>query len=98
MLICAFVIFFLSNWQAQPRWHDQLLPATTVLEWADSDPKIPGWKGYSNSTAAFLTSLGHNITYAAPGSSTAQGVQRKANGLIKGAHEPRQLASGAAGI
>ncbi|CEH17638.1 gamma-glutamyltranspeptidase [Ceraceosorus bombacis] len=83
---------------AQPRWHNQLLPATTVLEWADSDPKIPGWVGYSNSTAAFLAGLGHNISYAAPGSSTAQGVQRKESGLIKGAHEPRQLSSGAAGV
>jgi gamma-glutamyltranspeptidase/glutathione hydrolase len=80
-----------------PRWHDQLLPATTSFEWQASSPLIPNWKGFDNSTVAFLASLGHNVSFVAPGSSTAQGVYRK-HGLFKGATENRQLAARSAAI
>ncbi|KDN40091.1 gamma-glutamyltranspeptidase [Tilletiaria anomala UBC 951] len=83
---------------AMPRWHDQLQPQTTVLEWAASNPEIPGWTGFSNATAAYLTSVGHNITYAAPAGSTAQGAQRFANGTFLGGAEVRQLSARAAAL
>ncbi|UZJ50718.1 hypothetical protein CBS101457_000038 [Exobasidium rhododendri] len=81
-----------------PRWHDQLLPATTSFEWADSSPLIPNWKGYDNSTVSFLASLGHNVSWVAPGSSTAQGAYRTNQGLFKGASENRQLAARSAAV
>lgn len=83
---------------AQPRWHNQLSPPTTQLEWAESDPAIPGWTGFSNQTAAFLTQVGHNITYVAPGGSTAQGIQRFDNGTLLGGAEVRQLSARAAAL
>lgn len=83
---------------AQPRWHNQLSPATTQLEWADSNPPIPGWKGFSNQTAAFLQQVGHNVTYTAPGGSTAQGIQRFHNGTLLGGAEVRQLSARAAAL
>ncbi|KAJ3173926.1 hypothetical protein HDU87_007248 [Geranomyces variabilis] len=79
---------------ARPRLHDQLMPNKTSLEWADSD--IPGFSGYDNSTARYLASVGHTVSWVAPGSSTAQGVQRFANGTMLAAHEIRQLSSGGA--
>lgn len=82
---------------ALPRWHDQLLPATTTFEWADSSPQIPDWKGFDNSTVAFLKSVGHNVSFTAPGSSTAQGVYFK-GGFYRGASEVRQLAARSAAI
>jgi len=81
-----------------PRWHDQISPATTTFEWAASYPEIPGWKGYDNSTVAFLASLGHNVSWVAPGSSTAQGAYRTKQGLFKGASEIRQLAARSAAV
>lgn len=85
-----------------PRWHDQLLPATTSFEWQNTtSPTIPNWKGFDNSTVAFLKSVGHNISFVAPGSSTAQGVYRSEKNsqyLYAGAHENRQLSAGSAAI
>ncbi|KAI9365000.1 gamma-glutamyltranspeptidase [Zopfochytrium polystomum] len=84
---------------AAPRWHDQLSPARTQLEWAASSPAIPGWRGFSNATAAYLSRLGHNVTFVAPGSSSAQGVQvLLGNGTIVGGTEVRQLAARAAAV
>ncbi|PWN94896.1 hypothetical protein FA09DRAFT_341621, partial [Tilletiopsis washingtonensis] len=72
---------------------------STVLEWQDTtSPTIPNWQGFSNATAAYLRQLGHNITYANAGSSTAQGVQRFQNGTLLAAHENRQLSSGGSAI
>ncbi|KAF2176694.1 gamma-glutamyltranspeptidase-like protein [Zopfia rhizophila CBS 207.26] len=68
---------------AQPRLHDQLVPAATSFEWA-----------YDNSTVAFLKGLGHNITWVAPGQSSAQGLRRLEGGLFEVAGEPRQRNSG----
>ncbi|CAO1635192.1 unnamed protein product [Parajaminaea phylloscopi] len=91
----------------RPRWHDQLSPATTYLEWegpADgiTEKQAVGaktWHGFNNGTAAFLKSVGHNITYVAPGSSTVQGSQFfPKNGTFLGGAEIRQLSAAAAAV
>ncbi|KAI0474854.1 gamma-glutamyltransferase 1 [Xylaria cf. heliscus] len=68
---------------AQPRLHDQLSPNQVSFEYA-----------YDNSTVDFLASLGHNVTWVAPGQSTAQGLRLLPNGTFEAAGEPRQHASG----
>ncbi|PNP56287.1 hypothetical protein THARTR1_03812 [Trichoderma harzianum] len=67
----------------QPRLHDQLVPAQTSFEYA-----------YDNRTVAFMKSVGHNITWVAPGQSTAQALRLLPNGTFEAAGEPRQVASG----
>jgi gamma-glutamyltranspeptidase/glutathione hydrolase len=73
----------------QARLHDQLVPATTSFEMTGK-----GITGYSNATVEYLRSLGHNITWVAPGQSTAQGIRITANGTFEAASEPRQANSG----
>lgn len=68
---------------AAPRLHDQLSPNQVSLEWA-----------YDNGTASYLASLGHNVTWTAPGGSTAQGLRLLPNGTFEAAGEPRQKNSG----
>lgn len=68
---------------AQPRFHDQLQPNQISFEYA-----------YNNETVAYLQSLGHNVTWIAPGQSTAQAVRLLPNGTFEAAREPRQNASG----
>lgn len=68
---------------AEPRLHDQLAPNQVSFEYA-----------YNNETVAYLASLGHNVTWIAPGQSTAQGLRRQPNGTFEAAGEPRQHASG----
>ncbi|KAF2197770.1 gamma-glutamyltranspeptidase [Delitschia confertaspora ATCC 74209] len=68
---------------AQPRMHDQLVPATVSFEY-----------GYDNSTTAYMKSLGANVSFVAPGQSTAQGLTRSWSGLFEAAGEPRQKNSG----
>ncbi|KAI4250752.1 MAG: hypothetical protein L6R42_008643 [Xanthoria sp. 1 TBL-2021] len=68
---------------AQPRLHDQLQPNQVSFEYA-----------YNNETVAFMKSLGHNVTWIAPGQSTAQALRRLPNGTFEAAGEPRQKASG----
>lgn len=68
---------------AAPRLHDQLSPNRVEVEYA-----------YDNATTAYLASLGHVVTWVAPGSSTAQALRRLPNGTFDAAGEPRQLASG----
>ena len=68
---------------AAPRLHDQLVPALTSFEWA-----------YDNATVAYVRALGRNVTWVAPGQSTAQGVRRSGNGTFEAAGEPRQVNSG----
>jgi gamma-glutamyltranspeptidase / glutathione hydrolase len=68
---------------AQPRLHDQLLPNIVSFEWA-----------YDNETVAFMKSRGHNVTWVAPGQSSAQGLRRLGNGTFEAAGEPRQKDSG----
>lgn len=76
---------------AEPRWHDQLSPNQTTVE--SPAPQVPGFVGFSNETAAFLSSVGHNVSWTAIGSSTAQAVQRFENGTLLAATEVRQLAA-----
>lgn len=68
---------------AQPRLHDQLSPNQVSFEWA-----------FDNSTVAYMKTLGHNVTWVAPGLSTAQGLRLTANGTFEAAGEPRQANSG----
>ncbi|KAI0905642.1 gamma-glutamyltransferase 1 [Ustulina deusta] len=68
---------------AQPRLHDQLSPNQVSFEYA-----------YDNSTVAYMASLGHNVTWVAPGQSTAQGLRLLPNGTFEAAGEPRQKNSG----
>ncbi|TLD14591.1 hypothetical protein PspLS_11068 [Pyricularia sp. CBS 133598] len=68
---------------AMPRLHDQLMPAVTTFEWA-----------YNNATVQYLKDLGHNVSWVAPGQSTAQAVRLLPNGTFEAAGEPRQVNSG----
>ncbi|KAI0107756.1 gamma-glutamyltransferase 1 [Nemania sp. FL0031] len=68
---------------AQPRLHDQLSPNQVSFEYT-----------YDNSTVAYMASLGHNVTWVAPGQSTAQGLRLLPNGTFEAAGEPRQHNSG----
>ena len=68
---------------AKPRLHDQLLPNVVSFEYA-----------YDNATVEFMRERGHNVTYVAPGLSTAQALRRLANGTFEAAGEPRQKNSG----
>ncbi|KAL9057636.1 MAG: hypothetical protein Q9162_002251 [Coniocarpon cinnabarinum] len=72
---------------AQPRLHDQLSPNRVQLEYT-----------YNNETAEFLRSRGSNVTYTAPGGSTAQGLLRLTNGTFTAAGEPRQHDSGGVAV
>ncbi|RCI12806.1 hypothetical protein L249_0894 [Ophiocordyceps polyrhachis-furcata BCC 54312] len=67
----------------QPRLHDQLLPPHVSFEYP-----------FDNGTVAFMKSLHHNVTWVAPGQSTAQGLRLLPNGTFEAAGEPRQLNSG----
>lgn len=68
---------------AKPRIHDQLVPAQVTFEYA-----------FDNSTTAFLKNLGANVTWVAPGSSSAQGLRLLGNKTFEAAGEPRQKNSG----
>ena len=68
---------------AQPRLHDQLSPNLVQFEYT-----------YDNETVDFLQSRGSNVTWVAPGSSTAQGLRLMTNGSFEAAGEPRQHNSG----
>lgn len=69
---------------AQPRLHDQLVPNRVTFEYA-----------YNNQTTAYMASLGCNITWVAPGLSTAGAVRLLPNGSFEAAREPRLANSGA---
>lgn len=69
---------------AEARLHDQLSPNYVSFEYP-----------YDNHTVAYMKSKGHNVTWIAPGSSTAQALLRLQNGTFEAASEPRQLDSGA---
>ena len=68
---------------ARPRFHDQLLPDTVSFEYP-----------YDNATTAYMASLGHNVSWVAPGESAAQAVRRLENGTFEAAGEPRLVNSG----
>ncbi|CAG7943736.1 unnamed protein product [Penicillium salamii] len=67
---------------AQPRLHDQLVPNQVTFEY-----------NFDNSTVAFMKKLGHNVTWVAPGKSSAQLIRVLPNGTFDAAGEPRQLDS-----
>ena len=67
---------------AEPRLHDQLVPNQVSFEYA-----------YNNETVAFMQARGHNVTWIAPGQSTAQAIRRLWNGTFDAAGEPRQADS-----
>ena len=69
----------------QPRFHDQLEPDVIEFEYA-----------FNNETVAYMKSLGCNVTWVAPGSSTAQGLKVLPGGIFEAAGEPRQADSGGA--
>ncbi len=75
---------------AQPRMHDQLSPNLVSFEWGS---ELFGIQGYSNETTAFMASLGADVGFIAPGSTTAQALRRLPNGTFEAAGEPRQLNS-----
>lgn len=83
---------------AEPRLHDQLVPAVSSFEWAGTlhgdDGDGRGTRGFDNATVAFMEALGHNVTWVAPGGSAAQGIKRSPDGRFEAAGEPRQIASG----
>ncbi|KAG8763918.1 hypothetical protein FRC12_008359 [Ceratobasidium sp. 428] len=66
-----------------PRLHDQIVPLTTTFEY-----------DYDNATTAYMTALGHNVTWVAPGQSVVQGITRSADGVFVAASDPRKLDSG----
>ncbi|OOO14118.1 gamma-glutamyltransferase [Aspergillus oryzae] len=67
---------------AKPRLHDQLVPNQVTFEY-----------NYDNDTVAFMKSLGHNVSWVAPGQSNAQLVRVLPNGTFDAAGEPRQVNS-----
>jgi gamma-glutamyltranspeptidase/glutathione hydrolase len=72
---------------AQPRLHDQLEPDQVSFEYA-----------YDNGTVAYMQSLGHNVTWVAPGLTTAQALRQLPNGTFEAAGDPRQVNSGGLAI
>ena len=68
---------------AQPRFHDQLIPNVMTFEYA-----------YDNDTVAAMKAKGHNVTWVAPGLSSANGIRLLPNGTFEVAGEPRQKNSG----
>ena len=64
---------------AQARLHDQLIPNQVSFEYA-----------FNNETIAFMKARGHNVTWIAPGQSSAQSIRRLPNGTFEAAGEPRQ--------
>ncbi|KAJ5092017.1 hypothetical protein NUU61_006887 [Penicillium alfredii] len=68
---------------AKPRLHDQLVPNKVTFEYA-----------YDNSTVAFMKARGHNVSWVAPGQSTAHLIRVLPNGTFDAAGEPRQVNSG----
>jgi len=70
--------------------HDQLSPNLVYFEYASPFQHV---EGYSNETTAFMESIGANIAFVAPGSTTAQALRRLGNGTFEAAGDPRQLNS-----
>ncbi|KAI9796292.1 MAG: hypothetical protein M1833_006377 [Piccolia ochrophora] len=68
---------------ASPRLHDQLQPNSVSFEYA-----------YDNGTTQYMKERQHNVTWIAPGQSTANGIRILDNGTFEAAGEPRQQNSG----
>lgn len=81
----------LTNLQ-RPRWHDQL-NGETRLELPQPNNYGLDVPGFNNGTAAFLESLGHNITYVLPGGSTSSAIGRLLDGRYLASAETRRPAA-----
>lgn len=66
-----------------PRFHDQLIPNTCMVEAA-----------FDNSTVEFMKERGHNVTQLDSGLSSVQALRWLVNGTFEAAGEPRQKNSG----
>ena len=78
---------------AEPRLHDQLIPAQTTFEWK-----------FDNATVAFMKERGHNVTWIGPGQSSVEAIRvlDVAGGgggkVFEPAAEPRLINSGGSAI
>jgi gamma-glutamyltranspeptidase/glutathione hydrolase len=63
-----------------PRFHDQLVPNQTLYEYA-----------YDNDTVGYLSALGHNATWVAPGATEAEAIRRTYNGAFEAAADPNLI-------
>lgn len=70
---------------ARPRLHDQLYPNLSQLSYT-----------FDNSTAAYLMSLGHNVSYEMTGYAIGQAIRRTSDGKFDAASDPFLKAGGAA--
>ena len=68
---------------ARPRLHDQLMPATTLVE-----------EGTDDGIFVSLRQKMHNVTWQAPGQSAVHAVMRLWNGTFDAVGETRQVNSG----
>lgn len=68
---------------AEPRFHDQLFPATTTFE-----------ENFQERLVKAMGEKGHNVTWVGRHLSAVQGVRRFWNGTFEAAGEPRQVNSG----
>lgn len=68
---------------AEPRLHDQLMPATTTFE-----------EAFNKDVIRSMKERGHNVSWAGAHGSAVQGVRRLYNGTFEAGSEPRQLNSG----
>ncbi|KAI9810513.1 MAG: hypothetical protein M1826_003533 [Phylliscum demangeonii] len=75
------------NAVAAPRLHDQLIPNVVSFE-----------TGYDPKVVASMQAKGHNVTFVAPGLSTANAIRVLADGSFEPAREVRQQNSGAFAI
>jgi gamma-glutamyltranspeptidase/glutathione hydrolase len=63
-----------------PRFHDQLVPNQTLFEY-----------NYDNGTVDYLTSLGHNASWVAPGATEAEAIRMIYNGAFEAAADPNLI-------
>ncbi|KAF8324687.1 gamma-glutamyltransferase 1 [Cantharellus anzutake] len=73
-----------------PRVHDQIFPQVTTVEYTSVSQNVTG---YNNATVASLASLGHNISWVAPGVSVAAVIGHR-DGVFDPAADPRVPNSG----
>ncbi|KAE8448902.1 hypothetical protein EG329_008698 [Mollisiaceae sp. DMI_Dod_QoI] len=72
---------------AEPRLHDQLLPAYTTFE-----------RSFNKDTIRSMKEKGHNVSWAGGHDSAVQGVRRLWNGTFEAGSDPRQKNSGGVAV
>ena len=75
--------FTASQALAQPRFHDQLEPNQVMFDYT-----------FDNGTVAYMESLGHNVTWVAPGFALVEAIRRLPNGTLEAASDPNLAAGG----